>query len=80
MVKYRAIVSVTFDDEDLAQLAKLLDVEPNLDPLQTLDATLDNLELGSGWIEQLFANGRPMMLRVSGGIMVEVNEHETNSD
>lgn len=77
MTTYRAIVSITFDDEDLAELAGIFGVEPDrMDPQASLDGALDNLELGSGWVEQFFCDGEPAIFRASGGMMVEVNEHD----
>ena len=77
MAQYRAIVSITFDGEELKDLAESLGVEPDrLDPHQSLDGALDNLELGSAWVEQFFVDGSPTIARLSGGIMIEVNEHE----
>lgn len=80
MTKYRAIVSITFNDDDLEEMAGNIGVEPDLllrDPGSTLDGCLDNLEFGSAWIEQLFRDGEPTIVRLSGGIQVEVNEHES---
>jgi len=75
MTQYRGIVSVTFDDEDLQELCDACGVE-SMDPYDAIQGSLDNLELGSGWLEQFFVNGSPKIGRLSGGISVEVNEHE----
>jgi hypothetical protein len=79
MTTYRAIVSITFDDDDLQAMADNLGVEVERlrrDPGSTLNGCLDNLEFGGAWIEQLFADGEPTIMRLSGGIQVEVNPHE----
>lgn len=76
MANYRAIVSINFDDDDLNELAEYLGVDAgSLDPSDSVNGALDNLEFGSGWLEQLFADGRPTITRLSEGINVEVNEH-----
>lgn len=41
-----------------------------------LNGALDNLPFGSSWIEQIFEDGKPIIRRLSGGIMVEVNDHD----
>ena len=76
MTNYRAIVSITFDDDDLSEVAEAFGLDSNPDALEMLNGSLDNLELGSGWVEQLFADGRPTIGRLSGGIMVEISEHD----
>ncbi len=75
MSKYRAIVSITFDDDDLKDFANQIGTD-NLDASDAVNGSLDNLEFGSGWLEQLFEDGKPTIWRASGGIKVEVNEHE----
>ena len=75
MTKYRAIVSITFDDADLQEIANEFGVG-NVDPHEALNGSLDNLDFGSGWIEQLFADGSPQICRMSGGIDVEVDYHD----
>ena len=53
-IKYKAIVSIEFDSDDLAELAANFGVSPSrMDPRDTLFGALQNLELGTGWIEQL---------------------------
>lgn len=77
MTQYRAIVSITFEDDDLQELAEALGVPVDrLDPHESLWGSLDILELGSGWVEQFFVDGEPTIARLSGGIAVEVNPHE----
>lgn len=54
LIKYKAIVSIEFDSDDLAELAAHYGVEPErMNPRDTLFGALQNLELGTGWIEQL---------------------------
>lgn len=77
MANYRAIVSITFDDDDLEQLAEECGIE-RIDAYESINGSLDNLELGTGWLEQLFKNGNPTIHRMSGGINVEVNDHDDN--
>ena len=77
MTLYRAIVSITFDDDDLQEFANAIGIEVDrLKPHETLDGCLDNLEIGSPWVEQFFVDGQPTIARLSGGIQVEINEHE----
>jgi len=77
MTTYRAIVSVTFDDDDLQELADNLGINAaRLDPLEAINGSLDNIDLGSAWVEQLFKDGKPTVIRLSGGITVEINDHE----
>lgn len=77
MTKYRAIVSITFDTDDLEEAAESFGVDVDrLDPSETLNGYLDNLGLGYAWVEQMFEDGRPTIGRLSGGITVEINEHE----
>lgn len=77
MTTYRAIVSITFDDEDLSKLASAIGVGCNerLDPTNALDGELDCMSLGTGWVEQLFIDGEPTITRV-GGMSVVVSEHD----
>lgn len=75
--KYRAIVSITFDDDDLAELAENVGCEPDeMNASDAIDGELSNMSFGNTWIEQLFRNGKPTIMRLSGGIKVEVNEHD----
>lgn len=77
MANYRAIVSITFDDDDLESMAESYGIpEDRIDANEILTGSLDNLELGSGWIEQIFKDAEPCIFRLSGGIMIEVNEHD----
>ena len=75
MINYRAIVSITFDSEDLQDFADSLGIN-GVAPDEALDGMLDNLEFGSGWTEQIFQDGHPTIARLSDGIIVEINEHE----
>lgn len=76
MAKYRAIVSITFDDEDLEELKDQLDVISHLDPIETIRGELDNLSFGSAWIEQVFKNESPMIHILTEGIKVTVSPHD----
>jgi hypothetical protein len=78
MSKYRAIVSITFDDDDLKELAENIGFYSSNDygADDMLQGELDNLGLGSTWVEQIFKDGKPMIRRLSGGMMVEVSEDE----
>ena len=76
MSKYRAIVSITFDDDDLQYLAEALDIDNINDPQEALNGSLDNLDLGSGWLEQFYVDGEPQIFRLSSGIQVEVSDHD----
>lgn len=76
MTKYRAIVSIEFDDEDLENLALQIGANGPIPPDLAIDGELDNLSFGSTWTEQLFRDGEPTIARLSGGIQVEINPHE----
>jgi hypothetical protein len=77
MTAYRAIVSITFDKDDLQDLADNLGINVDkIDPLEAITGSMDNIDLGSAWVEQLFKDGNPTITRLSGGISVEINEHE----
>ena len=67
MAHYRAIVSIEFDDEEL---------EKFLDQELALASDLRNLTFGSGWVEQIFRNKKPLIARLSGGINVEVSDFD----
>lgn len=75
MINYRAIVSITFDSEDLQDFADSLGVN-GIKPDEALDGVLDNLEFGNGWTEQIFQSGKPTIIRLSNGILVEISPHE----
>lgn len=76
MTSYRAIVSIEFDDDDLKDLADDLDIDVERpDPNDVLFGALQNLEIGNGWIEQMFADGEPQIVRLGEGILVEINPH-----
>ncbi len=77
MTKYRAIVSIEFDQEEIESFLEEIGADPeSADPHDDLNSALDNLPFGSAWIEQIFEDGKPTIQRLSGGIMVEVNDHE----
>ena len=73
MSKYRAIVSIEFDDEEVQEFAEMIGAG-SIDPDDYVSGHLDEI-FGSTWIEQLFKDGEPTIYRLSGGIMVEVSEH-----
>jgi hypothetical protein len=76
MARYRAIVSVEFDDEDLQSLAESIGAD-NVDPNEGLTGELDNFGLGTYWIEQIFRNGIPTIHRLTrDGIQVTINDHD----
>jgi len=79
MSKYKAIISIDFDDEDLEEYAQSVgaDVERIKESVsEVVDGCLDSIELGSAWVEQLFINEDPVILRLSGGMSVEVNSFD----
>ena len=78
MSKYRAIVSITFDDDDLKELAENIGINSSNDygADDMLQGELDNFCLGSTWVEQIFKDGEQTIRRLSGGMMVEVSEDE----
>jgi hypothetical protein len=75
MSKYRAIVSITFDDEDLEEMAENIGIK-SIDVDQMLQGELDNFGLGCPWIEQIFKDRNPTIRRLSKGIMIEVSEDD----
>ncbi len=76
MARYRAIVSITFNDEELDDLAKAIGARRRVEPFEALTGELDNFGLGTYWIEQVFRDREPTMVRLSGGIQVEISDHE----
>jgi hypothetical protein len=77
MAKFRAIVSIEFDDEDLASLSEHLGIEPaRLDPSEAINGVMDNSSFGNSWIEQIFQDGRATLTRISGGILTEIDPHD----
>lgn len=77
MKKYRAIISIEFDDDDLQQLADEHDVDVSrMDPSDVMNGELDNMSFGNHWVEQIFCDGKPTIRRLSGGIKIEVNPHD----
>ncbi|MDO8684512.1 MAG: hypothetical protein Q7N50_13650 [Armatimonadota bacterium] len=77
MTKHRAIVSITFDDDDLKEFADSVGLDQSqIDVDATVHGMLDNLEFGCGWLEQLFEDGSPTIGRLSYGLLVEINTHE----
>lgn len=76
MSRYRAIVSIEFDSEDLETLAENLGIG-EMDPDEAVQGELDNFGLGTGWIEQLYRNGQPTIHRIGDdGIQITVNDHD----
>jgi hypothetical protein len=76
MAKYRAIVSINIDDDDLAELGNNLGIDYAPEITEALNGELDNFGLGSCWIEQIFRDKQPIIHRLSGGITVEVTDFE----
>lgn len=72
-MKYRAIVSITFNSEDLREVT---DIHGTMDPTEVISAELDGLSIGTAFVEQVYENGEEMIYRSSGGMMVEVSEHD----
>lgn len=76
MARFRAIVSIEFDDEDLKSFAESLGIDI-IDPDEAIQGELDNFGIGTGWVEQLYRNGRPTMYRTGAdGIEVTINDHD----
>ena len=79
MTKYRAIVSIYFDDEDLEELADELGIEPerlSRDLHSTINGDLDQLSLSSNtWIEQIFVDGDPQVAHFGETMTVIVTDH-----
>jgi hypothetical protein len=71
MDHYRAIVSIEFDDEELEEI-----FGPGTSASEAVNGELDNLTFGSGWVEQIFRNTKPLIARLSGGINVEVSDFD----
>ena len=77
MIQYRAIVSIYFDEEDLADLAENFGVDPErLDAGDCINGALDNLDFGRGWLEQIYVNGSPRIGYLTEGITVMISPHE----
>lgn len=76
MSRFRAIVSIEFDSDDLKQFAENLGLD-EIDPDDAVRGELDNFGLGTGWIENIFRNGQPTVHRLSDdGIQITVNDHD----
>ena len=74
MSKYRAIVSIEFDDDDISEaLGGDVGRSRNIDPQDFIYGELDNLSVGGGWVEQLFVDGEASIIRLSPGMTVEIN-------
>lgn len=57
MTKYKAVVVIEFDDEDIQELKEGLDVpeDQHLDPLSCLEGSLDNLDMPAvAWVNNFF--------------------------
>ncbi len=79
MNQYRAIISINFDDEDIKEYAEMIGVSEerlSQDVDMLVNGVLDNIEFGSTWLEQLFINKNPSILRLTEGTTVEVSPHE----
>lgn len=75
-MKYRAIVSIEFDDDDLAELAETFGVD-KVYAGDAITGEMDNLGFGVAWIEQLYCNGLPTVLRLNqGGLQITINDHD----
>lgn len=75
MAKFRAIVSIQFDTDDLRDIAKHYGSD-RIDAFEAINGEMDNLSFGCAHVEQLFQEGEPTIHRLSGGMNVEINEHE----
>lgn len=71
MAHYRAIVSIEFDDEELEDI-----FGPGTSPSEAVNGEIDNLTFGSGWVEQIFRNKKPLIARLSGGVNVEISDFD----
>jgi hypothetical protein len=71
MDHYRAIVSIEFDDEELEDI-----FGPGTSASEAVNGELDNLTFGSGWVEQIFRNKKPLIAQLSGGISVEISDFD----
>lgn len=79
-MQYRAIVSIEFTSEDLQEYVDLLGVD-EMDPMEAVTAELDNMSLGTGWLEQAFRDGIPMISRMTaGGLEITINDHDLDLD
>lgn len=76
MSKYRAIVSITFDEKDLERLAKALCVHvKSVDAMDAVNSNLDNLSVGIGRLEQLFVKGKPTIDNLSDELLIAITPH-----
>lgn len=75
MAKYRAIVSIEFDTDDLKEIAKQYG-STRIDAFEAISGEMDNLSFGCARIEQIFQDKEPTIHRLSGGINVEIYDHE----
>lgn len=77
MTRYRAIVSVTFDDEDVARFARATGVDVGeVDHSDLLEWELDVFTFAYGRLEQLFRDGTCTIPPSPGHINVAVRDHE----
>lgn len=77
MSKYRAIVSIEFDQDDLDELCGMAGIDSgSIDPSDAISGCMDDLPFGYAWIEQLYQDGRETILRLSDGISVDISSHE----
>lgn len=77
MAKYRALVSIEFDDEDLTEFGETIGIPTGKsNASETISACMDDLPLGSSWLEQFFIDGKAQMYRIGDGLEVIINEHD----
>ena len=77
MPKYRAIVSIIFDEDDLEDMADEMGIDAeDVDIHQAISGDLDSLSIGCPWIEQIFVDREPTIHRLSGGIDIVVSDFE----
>lgn len=76
MTKYRAIVSIEFDSEDLRTFAEGMGVD-DIDACDAITGELDAFGLGCAYLEQFYRNGQPTVHRLAGdGIEITINDHD----
>lgn len=76
MPKYRAIVSIEFGDDDLKKLQEEIGAKEPINPFDAVRFELDSFSFGTTSIEQIFRDGDMLLTRLSGGIYVEVDDHD----
>jgi hypothetical protein len=74
--KFRAIVSIEFDSEDLQTFAENLGID-EMDASDAITGELDGFGLGVAYLEQFYRNGQPTVHRLTGdGIEITINDHD----